>query len=146
MLESARYDPVLLRKAQVIERCVARAREELQNAQGNFAQDFTRQDAAILNLQRACEASLDMAQRVIATKKWGVAESAKDTFLILQRQQIISDALCKTLSNMVGFRNIAVHAYEALDCAIVTRIITHDCEDLLAFSQQLMQQFFESQA
>lgn len=53
-------DDVLLNKAASIERCVRRAREEYDKAPDTFATDFTRQDAAILNIQRACEAALDM--------------------------------------------------------------------------------------
>lgn len=55
-------DDVLINKAATIERCVARAREEYQRDPGTFAADFTRQDAAILNVLRACAAALDMGQ------------------------------------------------------------------------------------
>jgi hypothetical protein len=54
-------DDVLVNKAAVIERCVARARQEYAANPAGFATDFTRQDAAILNIQRACEAALDIA-------------------------------------------------------------------------------------
>lgn len=51
---------VLLNKAAAIERCVRRAREEYDRGPDSFATDFTRQDAAILDIQRACEAALDI--------------------------------------------------------------------------------------
>jgi hypothetical protein len=54
------HDDILINKAATIERCVARAREEYQRDPAGFAEDYTRQDAAILNVQRACEAALDM--------------------------------------------------------------------------------------
>jgi uncharacterized protein YutE (UPF0331/DUF86 family) len=136
------YDKVLLHKAKVIERCVARARQEFDAAQGHFSTDFTRQDAAVLNLQRACEAALDMAQRVISLQGWGIAETSKELFAVLQRKSVISSALAKTLTNMVGFRNLAVHDYEELNYDIVESIITKDCTDLLLFSEQMVKQFF----
>lgn len=136
------YDKVLLHKAKVIERCVARAREEHIAAQGHFATDHTRQDAAVLNLQRACEAALDMAQRVISQQGWGIAETSKDLFAVLQRQHVIESTLAKTLINMVGFRNLAVHDYEELNYDIVESIINKDCTDLLSFSEQMVKQFF----
>ncbi len=114
-MTSQAYDKVLLHKAKVIERCVARAREEHIATQGHFSTDHTRQDAAVLNLQRSCEAALDMAQRVISQKGWGVAETSKDLFVVLQRQQVMEAALAKTLINMVGFRTLAVHDYEELN-------------------------------
>ena len=51
-------DDVLINKASTIERCVRRAREEYAKDPAGFGADFTRQDAAILNIQRACEAAL----------------------------------------------------------------------------------------
>ncbi|WP_174999372.1 hypothetical protein [Rugamonas aquatica] len=51
-------DDVILNKAATIERCVARAREEYLKNPATFGADHTRQDAAILNIQRACEAAL----------------------------------------------------------------------------------------
>lgn len=58
-------DDVLINKAAVIERCVARVKEEYNRNPATFATDLTRQDAAILNIQRACEAALDMGQHLI---------------------------------------------------------------------------------
>jgi uncharacterized protein YutE (UPF0331/DUF86 family) len=140
------YDKVLLYKAKVIERCVARARQEYAATQGHFSTDLTRQDAAVLNLQRACEAALDMAQRVISLQGWGIAETSKDLFTLLQRHSVISAAVAKTLTNMVGFRNLAVHDYEELNYDIVESIINKDCNDLLLFSEQMIKQFFSTKA
>ena len=50
-------DDVLINKAATIERCIKRVREEYAKAGANFATDYSRQDAAILNIQRACEAA-----------------------------------------------------------------------------------------
>lgn len=63
-------DDVLINKAATIERCVARAREEYDENPATFQFDLTRQDAAILNIQRACEAALDMAQHLLRRERW----------------------------------------------------------------------------
>jgi hypothetical protein len=52
-------DDVLLNKAAAIERAVRRVREEYAGDDSNLLSNETRQDAIILNLQRACEASID---------------------------------------------------------------------------------------
>ena len=65
-------DDVLLNKAAIIERCVARAREEYEVDRATFAASFSRQDAAILNIQRACEAALDMGHHVIRRATLGL--------------------------------------------------------------------------
>lgn len=76
-------DDVLIHKAATIEGCVARAREEYAADPDGFAHNFTRQDAAILNIQRACEAALDMGLQIIRRERWGVPQSARDTFTLL---------------------------------------------------------------
>lgn len=70
-------DDVLLNKAATIERCVARAREEYARDPATFARDYTRQDAAILNIQRACEAALDMGQHLTSPKTGYSAKCAR---------------------------------------------------------------------
>lgn len=144
--EPPHYDQVLLRKAQAIERCVARARQEYAASAGNFLTSLSHQDAAILNLQRACEAALDMAQRVTSQNGWGVAESSKDLFALLHRHQVLSADMASSLVRMVGFRNLAVHDYQELDMAIVQAIIEKQTQDLLDFSEQMLKQFFKKVA
>ena len=43
-------DDILVNKSATIERCVARAREEYAADPSSFATNFTRQDAAVLNV------------------------------------------------------------------------------------------------
>ena len=85
-------DDVVLNKAVSIERCVARAREEYETEPESFATNFTRQDAAILNIQRACEACLDMDQHIIRRESLGLPQSARDIFTLLAQSGWISDA------------------------------------------------------
>jgi uncharacterized protein YutE (UPF0331/DUF86 family) len=132
-------DDVLINKAATIERCVARAREEYEvNPQG-FAQDYTRQDAAILNIQRACEAALDMGQHLIRRERLGVPQSARDVFSILAKSGLIDDSLADVLKRMVGFRNIAVHDYQSLQLPIIVSIILRHLDDFLVYSKTLIQ-------
>lgn len=57
-------DDVLLNKAASIERCLKRVREEYDGHEEEIATDFTRQDALVLNLLRACETAIDLAVHV----------------------------------------------------------------------------------
>ena len=102
-------DDVLLNKAATVERCVARAREEYFQGPDTFATDFTRQDAAVLNVQRACEAVLDMGQHLVRRDSLGVPQGARDVFDLLAQAAYIPDPLATALKRMVAFRNIAVH-------------------------------------
>ena len=132
-------DEVLINKAATIERCVARVREEYNYAPVTFANDFTRQDAAILNIQRACEAALDMGQHLIRRDKLGIPQSARDVFTLLAQAGWISGHLATALKHMVGFRNIAVHDYQTLQLAITVAIIEQHLDEFLQYSKALIQ-------
>lgn len=131
-------DDVLINKAATIERCVKRAREEYAKDAATFATDFTRQDAAILNIQRACEAALDMGQHLIRRDRLGVPQSARDVFALLATAGRIDAGLARRLQNMVGYRNIAVHDDQTLQLPITVAVITMHLEDFLLYSAALV--------
>lgn len=131
-------DDVLLNKAATIERCVARADEEYHKDPATFAADFTRQDAAILNIQRACEACLDMGHAIIRRERLGIPQSARDVFALLARAGWIDASLAEALQRMVGYRNIAVHDYQTLQLPITIAVIERHLGDFLAFSRAVL--------
>jgi uncharacterized protein YutE (UPF0331/DUF86 family) len=131
-------DDVLLNKAATIERCVKRAREEYERDPESFDQDFTRQDAAILNIQRACEAALDMGHHLIRREKLGLPQSARDVFAILNQSGWVDHALSENLKRMVGYRNIAVHDYQTLQLPITVNIIKEHLDEFLVFSRTVL--------
>ncbi|MBF0437588.1 MAG: DUF86 domain-containing protein [Magnetococcales bacterium] len=132
-------DDVLINKAATIERCVGRARQEYGKEPESFANDFTRQDAAILNIQRACEAALDMGQHLILRERLGVPQGARDVFNLLYRGGWIPMEMAERLKPMVGFRNIAVHDYQTLQLPIIVTIITTHLDELLDYAQTILQ-------
>ncbi len=131
-------DDVLINKAATVERCVARAREEFERNPTTFATDFTRQDAATLNVQRACEAVLDMGQHLLRRERLGVPQSARDVFELLSRGQWIDAPLAEALKRMVAFRNIAVHDYQSLLIPILQNVITQHLGEFLEFTQLVL--------
>lgn len=128
-------DDVLINKAATVERCVARAREEYERDPATFTTDFTRQDAAVLNVQRACEAVLDMGQHVVRREGLGVPQSARDVFELLARGGWIGVELAQALKRMVAFRNIAVHDDQSLLLPILVNVITQHLDEFLDFKQ-----------
>ncbi len=131
-------DDVLINKAATVERCVARAREEYQANPQTFATDHTRQDAATLNVQRACEAVLDMGQHLVHKERLGVPQGARDVFELLARAQWIDTPLAEALKRMVAFRNIAVHDYQSLLVPILENVITQHLDEFLAFTKIIL--------
>lgn len=131
-------EDVLLNKAAVIERCVARAREEYHADPRTFDTDLTRQDAAILNIQRACEAALDIGQYLVRRERLGVPQGARGVFTLLADHGIIDEPLAESLRHMVGFRNVAVHDYQQLQLPIVVAVITRHMDDFLRYTQAIL--------
>ncbi|WP_244430902.1 DUF86 domain-containing protein [Methylocystis sp. ATCC 49242] len=89
-------------------------------------------------MQRACEAALDMGQHVVRRERLGAPQSARDVFTLLVDGGRIAPELAENMRKTVGFRNIAVHDYQALVLPIVTAIITGRLDDFLAFSAALL--------
>jgi uncharacterized protein YutE (UPF0331/DUF86 family) len=131
-------DDVLINKAATVERCVARACEEYDRDPTTFGTDFTRQDAAVLNVQRACEAVLDMGQHLVRREGLGVPQSARDVFELLAQGGWIGAELAVALKRMVAFRNIAVHDYQALLLPILVNVITEHLDEFLDFTHVVL--------
>ena len=132
-------DDVLLNKAAAIERCVARAKEEYNIDPRSFVSNFSRQDAAILNIQRACEAALDIGQHLIRREQLGVPQSARDVFELLAKSEWIERSLAEALKRMIGFRNIAIHEYQSLQHEITVKIITDHLDEFLQYTTEILE-------
>ena len=128
---------VVLNKIQSIQRCVMRARDELRAAGARFPTDYTRQDAAILNVTRACEQAIDLANHVIRRAKLGVPTDSADSFELLVKAGLVPPALGAKLRKMVGFRNTVIHEYQDVDLEIVQAVIEVGLEDLVAFTDRV---------
>ena len=79
-------DEVLLGKSSIIERCLRRIAEEYNDHEAELATNFTRQDAIVLNLQRACEACIDGAMHLVRINKLGIPTESRQAFDIWFRQ------------------------------------------------------------
>lgn len=128
---------VVINKIQNIQRCIRRAREEYQRDPGGFATNYTLQDAAMLNVVRACETAIDLANHLIRVRKLGIPVSSADTFELLRAQGVIDPVLADQMKKMVGFRNAVVHQYTKVDLAIVQAVIVTELDKLLAFADQV---------
>lgn len=131
-------DDVVYNKVASIERCLGRIREDYVGHEEAIATDFMRQDAIVLNLLRACEAAIDLAMHVVRIRGLGLPERSREAFDRLEEAGVIEPALARRMRAMVGFRNIAVHAYQKLDLAIVRRIIEQHLGEFEAFGQQML--------
>ena len=130
-------DDVILNKIAIIERSLKRIRQEYLGHENELESNFTKQDSIILNLQRACEASIDLGMRIVRTQKLGVPQESREVFDLLFKEGILSERLCRSMQNMVGFRNLAVHDYQRLNLAIVHSILNKRLGDFKEYYEQI---------
>jgi len=128
-------DDILLNKAAIIERSIRRLQEGAQACPRY--DDFTHVDALTLNVERACQASIDMAMHVVAERHLGVPQSNAEAFALLEKAGIIGAPLAKSLRGMAGFRNIAVHQYEELDMEVLRWVVESGHRDWIHLGEAL---------
>ncbi len=128
---------VILNKISIIERCINRVLDVYDDNPDNL-EDYTKQDSIILNIQRACEASIDLAMHIVAEKKLGLPQASREAFDMLQQEGIIDLKLAKHLKAMVGFRNIAVHDYQTINLDILEQIIAKHLDDFRTFTKAIL--------
>lgn len=124
---------VALAKLATIRRCLERIRT-ITGGDAARVGNADVQDIVVLNLQRAIQAAIDLAAHLLSQRQWGLPDSLKAHFTILQREGVIDAGLGARLEAMVGFRNIAVHDDEAIDVRILERIVAERLGDLEAFA------------
>ncbi len=86
-----------------------------------------------LNLQRAIQACIDLANVVISKEGLGLPNAYRQSFEILQKHQVIDGVLAAKLISMVGFRNISVHDYGQIKPEIVHSIVKNHLIDFEGF-------------
>lgn len=128
---------VILNKVSIIERCIIRVRDEYENNPENL-KNYTKQDSIILNLQRACEASIDLAMHIVAEKKLGLPQSSREAFTLLESAGFIPSSLSQKMKAMVGFRNIAVHDYQEINLVILQKIVENHLLDFTDYTKSIL--------
>jgi uncharacterized protein YutE (UPF0331/DUF86 family) len=131
-------DDVVINKVASLERCVERIRIVYAGTDANLYQDLTAQDSILLNLQRACEVSIDLAMHIVRKRRLGVPQDSREAFDLLQAHALLAEPLATAMKRMVGFRNVAIHEYDKLNLDIVKSIIATKLDDILLFGKQLL--------
>ena len=126
---------IILNKKVSIERCIQQIETYYALDTGlPFATDYLRQDAIAMNLQRACELTIDIANYLIKSKKLGLPQDSRDSFTLLQQAGLMTIEQMNRLQAMVGFRNTLVHQYQNLDLQIMVDVIEHHLREFLDFA------------
>lgn len=129
---------VIIEKTNSIQNCLQRIKETIDGDINSLDNNFNIQDILTLKLQRAIQLVLDMASHIVSSKRLGVPQTLRDVFVILEKNKIINHQLSIKMQKMVGFRNIAVHDYQAINADILKSIVAFHLQDLEEFYRVIL--------
>ena len=129
---------IVLAKISAIQRCLKRIRETTGGDPASL-EEIDRQDIFVLNLQRAIQAAIDLAAHIVAAEELGLPDTVRGNFTLLRNAGFISHELGRKMEAMVGFRNIAIHNYQALNPDILKAILQERLQDLEDFPAAILQ-------
>jgi uncharacterized protein YutE (UPF0331/DUF86 family) len=84
----------------------------------------------------AIEGCVDVAHHLAASERWGAPDTNAAAFTILARHGVIDGNVAERMAQAVGFRNVLVHQYVAVDDNLVIAALD-DLDDLAGFVRQV---------
>jgi uncharacterized protein YutE (UPF0331/DUF86 family) len=131
---------VVTAKIAVIDRCLSRI-TEVRGERRSTLLPVDVGDITALNLQRAVQAAIDLASQVVTAAGYGLPDTTASAFSLLAERGVLGGELAERLRRMVGFRNVAIHEYQALDPEIVESIVQRHRGDLKALGARIVEAF-----
>ena len=120
-------------KITIIHHSLARIREVYRLAQDRLDTDLTSQDSIIFNLQRACQACVDIANYFNKTLFSIFPESSRESFEALHKSGLISAQLAPSLQELIGFSSSAVRNEQTLNLGEVKRLVENRLSEFEEF-------------
>lgn len=126
---------VIYEKLESLRRCLRRVEVKCPKDVDALAKDIDAQDILALNLTRAVQICVDIGAHLISETEFTPPDTMKQTFDLLNSAGLIDADLAVRMKKAVGFRNIAVHNYDAINWAIVHSIAQSRLTDFEAFAR-----------
>lgn len=127
-------------KLESLRSCVRRIEAHCPRDLEALRADPDTQDILTLNLTRAIQLCVDIGVHIIGQSELAPPATMGETFDQLAQSGLLDAELARRLRQAVGFRNIAIHNYEAIDWAIVHTICHHRRRDFQAFARAMTEQ------
>lgn len=128
---------VLTEKLESLRRCVQRIEEKRPQHIDQLKQNIDLQDILVLDLTRAVQLCIDIGSHILSHTSCPAPQTMGSVFTLLQEASVISSTTSQQLKKAVGFRDIAVHQYEAINWEIVYAISQHSPQDFCRFAQEI---------
>lgn len=113
-------DDICFNKAAIMERCLRWVFAEFRADPSLGSPSHL--DALMLNLERACQAAIDLGMHLVARDHLGMPQDSADAFVLLHKAGRLTAETAIALKAMVGFRNVAIHEYQSLNLEVVKAI------------------------
>ena len=104
---------VVLSKLESLRRCISRVQEKTPDSLSLLVMDYDLQDIIALNLERAIQTCVDIGMHIISDLEIPPPDQMAQTFRSLCSAGVLDEAVAERMVKAVGFRNTAVHAYQA---------------------------------
>ena len=128
---------IILAKFESLEKCVRRIEAQNVSDALELEENLDKQEVIILNLQRAVQICVDIGNHVLLDFPSATPSTMSETFRKMRENNLIADKTCENLSKAVGFRNIAIHQYEDVDCKIIFSIVKKHLCDFREFAKDV---------
>jgi uncharacterized protein YutE (UPF0331/DUF86 family) len=130
---------------EVFDRRLARLEELLRNLRAlaevgrvRFLDEVGLQAEAERWLHLAAECSLDLAHHLIADRGWKTPSTYRETFEVLEREDVLGPELARQMEAWAGLRNILVHMYLEVDHERLWVFLTEELHQLEDYARALI--------
>ena len=130
--------PLIEQKLESLRRCVRRVEEKCPKDADTLANDVDAQDILTLNLTHAVQLCVDIGAHLIAGTQLPAPDTMGQAFDILMQAGILNAELAGRMKQAVGFRNLAIHNYDAINWAIVYAIARYRLTDFKDFAKAVV--------
>jgi len=128
---------IITQKLESLERCINRVESTCPSSAKALETDIDAQDIVTLNLSRAVQQAVDICSHILASTNSPAPDTMGESFERMQKLGVLDDTLALNLRKAVGFRNIAVHNYEAINWEVVYSIVTERLSDFVDFARAI---------
>ena len=125
---------VVEQKLESLRRCLQRIEDKCPAEADTLMTDYDLQDIVSLNLSRAVQLCVDIAAHLISGLDQAPPDTMGQTFDRLVQAGLLTESLAINLKKSVGFRNIAVHNYDAINWQIKYSIVKNHLVDFSTFA------------
>lgn len=129
---------IIEQKLEALRRCLVRIREKTPATVAELERDPDAQDVITLNLTRAVQLCVDIGTHLVTASEQPAPDTMGQTFDVLVKMAVINPEIALRMKKAVGFRNIAIHNYEAIDWQVTHLIATRHLEDFTEFVRAIV--------